>query len=106
MRNERAAIRYATFPPEHPVRQRLGGAWSHGASGVYPPPLRLCALRDLKALTHLQCVARLYPADGERIDTRALAPWEDPINTWGGRLSVMQKPHNVDKRRAAVSTLR
>lgn len=99
----RAAIRFATFPAEHPIRQRLGGAWSDGASGAYAPPLPPSDSESARDLTRLQRIARRYPADGERVDTRLRAPWDDFVNDprWSGRLLVKQKTSAEDKRGAA-----
>jgi ribonuclease HI len=104
-RLERAAIRFASFPPEHPVRVRAGGRWSQGAVSSYPPPLTPSASNNTKHQTRLQRVARRYPHDGERINIRATAPWTDHIRDprWDGRLRVVQKPAGVDKRTAAIA---
>lgn len=104
-RLERGAIRFASFPAEHPIRQRLGGAWSAGADGRYGPLLPPSDSNNRRGQTRLQRMARLYPADGERVNPRLRAPWVDYVNDerWKGRLTITQKTADQDKRRAAIA---
>ena len=72
------ALRYVTYPyPRSNLSSSVLAAIGRTAPGACTDhPVRPHDARDHGRLTRLQKLARQYPADGERIDTRALAPWE------------------------------